>query len=65
MSNNKVNEYNEKFNSLKTEKAKDNHTKKIYTQIQDLESSLASSSNSSQVKNDLNKLKDRIEDIYS
>lgn len=40
----------------------DNHTKKLYTQIQEIESSLA---NYSQVKNDLNKLKDRIEDIYS
>lgn len=61
----KTNEYNLKYNSLKTEKAKDNHTKKIYNELENIETSLVYSTNSSKVKNDLNDLRDKIEDIYS
>lgn len=61
----KTYEYNLKYNSLKTEKAKDNHTKKIYNELENIESSLIYSANSSKVKNDLNDLRNKIEDIYS
>lgn len=59
----KVGEFEIKFNSLKTEKAKDNQTKKIYELIDEIKHSFKNPTKED--FNQIEKLKNKIEDIYS
>ncbi|WP_313636282.1 hypothetical protein [Empedobacter sp.] len=59
----KVDEFEIKFNSLKTEKAKDNQTKKIYELIDEIKHSFKNPTQ--EHHNEIKLLKNKIEDIYS
>lgn len=59
----KVGEFEIKFNSLKTEKAKDNQTKKIYELIDEIKHSFKNPTQ--EHHNEIKLLKNKIEDIYS
>lgn len=61
----KVNEYGLKINSLKTNNAKDNATKKIYIFINEVKNSFKKSKNTEEALNFVEGLNDKIEDIYS
>lgn len=61
----KVKEFSLKIKSLKTDKAKDNATKKIFTFIQEVDILLRDSKNKNEALASIQKLKDKIEDIYS
>lgn len=61
----KVNEYALKMQSLKTEKAKDNNTKKIFLLLDQYNKKINKNHNHIESMNKISELKNKVEDIYS